>query len=531
MNKRLHIIHPILFGIYPALFLFSSNISQTEPLQLLRPLLLSALGALSLTLILRFFLGEWNKAGLLSSFIQALFYAYGHVYLAIEGITVAGVNIGRHRYLAIIWLVMIAVGAWWILRKHSPTLRSTKVVVTIASTAVLLPLITIATYQIQSKRAEIVTNQTPSMGSYSDTLPDVYHIVLDAYARDDILEILYSFDNEPFLTELSERGFYIARDSHSNYNNTILSLASTLNMNYVHTILDPFDPSSTNLEGLIGTIKHSAVREAFEELGYTTVAFSTGFRATDITDVDEYLSPEIEAGFIGWLFSPMNAFESLLFQTTALRFWTAIKVNLPVELGPDIDAAYEAHRERILFAFSQAEILSELDGPLYVFMHVISPHPPFIFGPNGERLDAVDAFTLKTANDFADRDEYTDGYTGQLTYLNSLLLSFLDELIDRSTRPVIILLHADHGSGASAVGESYSPVPYSVERFSILNAYRLDGCAISEAYADITPVNSYRLIFQGCFKSEIEMIEDRIYNSGYGEPLNLVDVTENIGKP
>ena len=498
---------------------------------MLRPLFVSALASASLILLLRFILRDWSKVGLLSSLFWVLFYAYGHVYLAIEGVSVAGVNIGRHRYLSIIWLALLAVGGWWILRKYVHTNRSTQVLNTIAGVAVLLPLITIGAYQIQSKRVDVSANQSPTPGSFVGTPPDVYHIIVDAYARDDILEILYSFDNEPFLEELAERGFYIARGSHSNYNNTILSLSSTLNMNYVDAILDPIDPSSTNLEGLIDTIKHSAVRQTFEELGYTTVAFSTGFRGTDITDVDVYFSPADDTGLINWLFAPMNAFESLLVQTTALRLWTALKVNLPFEFGPDIDAAYQAHRERILFAFAEAKLLPELEGPLYVFMHVISPHPPFIFGPNGEWLDAADAFTLKAADDFSDRDEYITGYTGQLTYLNSMLLSLLDEIMERSTRPVIIILHADHGSGASAVGEDASPVSYLVERMSILNAYLLVGCDTSQAYTDITPVNSYRWIFQHCFDTDIELLVDHTFNSSYGEPLNLVDVTEKLRSP
>jgi hypothetical protein len=66
---------------------------------------------------------------------------------------------------------------------------------------------------------------------------------------------------------------------------------------------------------------------------------------------------------------------------------------------------------------------------------------------------------------------------------------------------------------------------------SILNAYRLDGCQDTEAYADITPVNSYRYIFQKCFGSEIDLLDDRLYNSGYGEPLNFVDVTDKLRNP
>ena len=50
-------------------------------------------------------------------------------------------------------------------------------------------------------------------------------MILDGYTRDDVLDEVYGFDNEPFLAGLEDRGFYVARDSYANYPATYLSLA------------------------------------------------------------------------------------------------------------------------------------------------------------------------------------------------------------------------------------------------------------------------------------------------------------------
>ena len=65
---------------------------------------------------------------------------------------------------------------------------------------------------------------------------DIYYIVLDGYARGDILKEIYAYDNQPFLTQLEELGFYVADSSYANYNQTRLSIPSALNMAYMQDL-------------------------------------------------------------------------------------------------------------------------------------------------------------------------------------------------------------------------------------------------------------------------------------------------------
>src|SRR5262249_29367564 len=63
--------------------------------------------------------------------------------------------------------------------------------------------------------------------------PDIYYIILDGFARGDVLGELYGYDLEPFLTRLEQKGFYVARHSTSNYCQTPLSILSSLNGVYL----------------------------------------------------------------------------------------------------------------------------------------------------------------------------------------------------------------------------------------------------------------------------------------------------------
>ena len=82
--------------------------------------------------------------------------------------------------------------------------------------------------------------------------PDIYFIVLDGYARADVLAKYYGFDNGPFLEGLRQRGFQVSDASRSNYNWTFLSLGSSLNLDYIQALVgDDLDPGSRDRTGAL----------------------------------------------------------------------------------------------------------------------------------------------------------------------------------------------------------------------------------------------------------------------------------------
>ncbi len=66
--------------------------------------------------------------------------------------------------------------------------------------------------------------------------PDIYYIIFDAYASSKQLKDEYGYSNQAIEDFLHNKGFYIAKDSKSNYNYTAFSIGSTLNMNYIKNV-------------------------------------------------------------------------------------------------------------------------------------------------------------------------------------------------------------------------------------------------------------------------------------------------------
>jgi hypothetical protein len=132
-----------------------------------------------------------------------------------------------------------------------------------------------------------------------------------------------------------------------------------------------------------------------------------------------------------------------------------------------------------------------LPGRKFVFAHIIAPHPPFVFGPNGEPIEPADRpFTLGDASDFtrrSSRDEYRRGYVGQVQYVNRRILAAIDDVLAHSqTRPVIIL-QGDHGSRMTMDWKDIRRSNLR-EPFANLSAFYLpDGKADKVFYDQISP--------------------------------------------
>ncbi len=121
--------------------------------------------------------------------------------------------------------------------------------------------------------------------------PDIYFIVLDGYARADVLAEHYAFDNGPFVRGLEQRGFQVADASRSNYNWTFLSLASTLNMDYLPELLDgALDPKGTDREQAYRLLRDNRAAEFLRTRGYRYVHLQSTWGGTGSNPfADEFL--------------------------------------------------------------------------------------------------------------------------------------------------------------------------------------------------------------------------------------------------
>jgi hypothetical protein len=421
-----------------------------------------------------------------------LFFAYGHVYILLKGVNVNGFYLFRHRTLIPIWFGLAALLIWWASRKSQTVASATYILNVIGLFLLILPVVQLISFTMQSRISRAAENDTSALNlEVPSQPPDIYYIILDGYGRSDVLKNEYGYDNSDFLNTLRDLGFTIADCSLSNYAQTQMSLSSSLNFNYLDALSDRFVEGSDDRTGLDTLIHQSAARQSLERAGYKTVAFATGFLATEVTDADYFLGP-------GYSWEQLNEFESLLMETTLARlFQDGNRFGMQT-------SGSERFRERTLFTLDKMDELSYIDGPKFVFVHIIAPHPPYVFGPTGGPVEPAAVGTTKT-------QEGASHYRDQAIYISSRMMEIVPKIIANSSRPPIIVIQGDHGPTVASSPRA---------RMSNLSAYYLPGVDTS-VHPTITPVNAFRVIFNSYFGQNLEMLDDISLYSDYTDPFNF----------
>ena len=115
-------------------------------------------------------------------------------------------------------------------------------------------------------------------------------------------------------------------------------------------------------------------------------------------------------------------------------------------------------------------------------------------------------------------------YLNQLTYLTKILKVTIENLLENSDNLPIIIIQSDTGPSIS-FADTTNDVQ-QVGRMSIFNAYYFPDEKYDLLYDDITPVNSFRIIFDSHFQTNLGIVEDKVFFSTYEKPYTLIEITD-----
>jgi hypothetical protein len=317
----------------------------------------------------------------------------------------------------------------------------------------------------------------------ADEKPDIYYIILDATCSPSTLENEFDIKNIELISYLKEKGFYIAEQSHSNYDRTMLSLSSSLNFGHIGYLKDFLPKSHADAVVPFRLMQNSDLAYLLKRLGYKTVNVPSGFPPTEFNP-----------------YADVNLFSGV-----------DNEIYIALIYGTTIQRALEKHnhflgdlvRAKKSWAFSHIDQVERIKGPKFVMVHILLPHPPFVFGENGAKLP------LDTG---LDAERYTfQKYRGQVIYAMKNVQEMIDSIIKTSDKPPIIILQGDHGP---ALNNEYPYTnDYLKQRFSILNAYLFPNHRYSSLYSSITPVNTFRVILNEYFHASLPLLPDLSYSA------------------
>jgi hypothetical protein len=507
---------PFLLAIQPVLHLFLINDTEIYFSEVIRSILTALLLGVVVFGLVYLLLRDRLRASAVTSLFIFLFFLFGDL----SDWTMDTFGLGPIRAdLLVLALVAACMLFWiWLVQKRIKKIRSVNLYFN------LLSILLLANYGIPVGSHVLANGISPhqeppvpvAVVESAKPRPDIYYIILDGYGREDILQALYDFDNSDFLEALKARGFYIAEESSSNYMQTVLSLSSSLNMDYIQSL--NADGTFETREALFEIYHNSKVRDILAQNGYELVSFRNSARAS-IPNAEIYYD---DTGFA----YPVTPFESILVDRSLAR----VLLHIPVFSKILIGMPYDIHRSQILSTFSRLQQIPALDGDYFIYAHVVAPHPPFVFDKNGNVLSHTEPFRLADGNYYLkgignSREGYVRGYREQMQYVNKLVLETVDAILAKSKTPPIIIIQGDHGPGSRLnFGSLKKTLP--VERFGILNAYYFPDQDYTRLYPSISPVNSFRVLLDQFFGENYALIPDQHYYSPWNYPFDFVEVKD-----
>ncbi len=519
-RKRQFVLHPVLFAAFPVLYLYAHNIQEgVSGSDLLRSLVVVIGGTAVLFAFAFLLLRDQRKAGLAASALVLVFFSYGHVYNALAGTRIAGVLVGRHKIIGPLWVVLAVAVVIAAIRTKKRLFELTTILNVVAAGLVLINVVSVYQYQARSKAAEraaIKESAAGFEGHLPDTneireraaavgdrgsRPDIYYIMLEEYGGEPGLRHVFGFDNSAFLRSLEQRGFYVAHQSTANYPRTSLSLASSLNMEYLDFLTATLGRNSNDVRPLTRLIRYNRVGLFLKSIGYRYIHIASWWEPTRV-------SPIADRNVLYGVYGGLSEFDKVLYETTALPLLRR-------------DEFRRREWKRVQFDFNAVEQTRRLKSPKFVFAHILVPHGPFVFKPNGR---------YKTLED-VNGETRSQNYIDQVRYANSRVLRMIDTLLRgrESARPVIVL-QSDEGpfEGAPWAWKTISSTNL-MRKFPILNAYYLPGQNHADLTPLITPVNSFRLVFRLYFGADLATLPDHNYVFRSVKHIyDFTDVTDQV---
>lgn len=506
-------IHVLLISVFPALILYANNLDEAAWSSALVPgLVLLGLGAV-VWLFLFAIIRDAVRAGLFVSVFMLLSFGFGHILNQFESPVASTIGL-------VVWAVaiLLTLAGVFALKRVTPLTRALNVA---ACILVGFSLLRIGVWAIQHRGIEAAVPLTIPQAEMAEadkaSRPDIYFIILDRYASAESLNRDFDFDNSSFLGELEGEGFSVTADAHSNYPITLYSLASTLNMEHATALTDQYGRDTSSRSPLYDLLEHHRVGRYLKSLGYTYDHVGSWWGPTrENPEADIYLSLITPSDFA------MITYEKSVFATIAEKFNIDSEFFSQLLKGP-------SHFAHARHEFDVLTDVSHNPNPTFTFAHILLPHRPYVFSPDGQYL----------LPETTDQRTSRENYLNQLQYANIRTLEVMRAIIANSATPPVIILQSDEGPYPARFGhvdEDRLTLRFSDAtdeelqmKTGILSALYLPPDLRGKMAAPATPINTFRTLFSLLFGADLPSLPERTYVfSDTDHAYDFIDVTDRL---
>lgn len=443
----------------------------------------------ALFLLINLVLKNRVKTGLILFTFLLIFLNYTRIYQAFVALGGEDHFMCQYRSILLICGAFFIVFSYIIIKSKKQFDKLTRFLNIFATFLIVIVLINITTFEIQMKRyikPEINSAQDmETVLADSQKIkepPDIYYLIFDRYANQHILKEYYNYDNSEFINFLTNKGFYVGDKSRTNYPATHLSLASSLNLKHLAYLEDKTRLSQDETP-ILKMLENNLVLRFLKNRGYKYIHLGSWWGGTKW---NKYADNDLNFRYL-----KLNEFTMDLLRMTFL---------FPAQ---DRDR----HSFHALYQFRTINQISKIKGPKFVFIHFLMPHDPFVFKANGERVTSKDI----------QNNSRKENYLNQLKFVNQQIMKITDNLLTAEKNRPIIIIQSDEGPRGIS-GEAALKI-----HAGILNAYYLPRKGRKYLYPTITPVNTFRVLFNQLFNTSYELLTDDTFILENNKFINVTD--------
>lgn len=504
MKNKLHLIHPFLVALAPVVFLWQKNFGEVPTREVIPALVISLILAGLAMLLLKIFFSNAEKIAIFASSVLFISLFFNNIYNTIFYNSFLDLRIRWTFLILVVFFVVFA----YVIKKTQKDLRVINTLITLtAGIFIILSLVQLGVGYYESSRDMPGSNlDGVSLGrGVSEGYPDIYYIILDGYSSPDVIENVLGYEEiDSMVSYLESNGFYIAKESKTNYPTTFLSIPSSLNMQYLE------DPEADKHHFIMA--EDHKVKDILKSYGYKYFHFG----ANTFTYHNRYADQNINIGFL-------SPFQAVLWNHTIFKHiqdFTGTRFE-----GFDLLDTRLTQWKREKYKIEKLYEASEGDDPVFVFAHFLLPKGDNVFNKDGTYVTGKEARI----------NGRIKGYIHQLEYINSEMKKVISDILENSQLEPVIIIQGDHGFpfySALAELESFADPVRARElvvpgrhSFPILNTFYFPGGGDALLYDSITPVNTFRILFNYYFDQDLDLLEDISYtaNPDNGEQFTVWD--------
>jgi len=463
------IIFPFLLAFFPSWILILKNYDELIFQDILISLAIVSVSII-IWIVIRKIIKNGNKAALITGVGVVFFFYFGYVQDALKGILVSNIPVNKTSILVPISIIIFIILTVYFIKSKNNFESIIKIANVVSITLIL-----------------VVCVQFIIPGASAEK-PNVYHIILDEYTDNEILTKKFGYNNEKFLEFLNNNGFYMHDKLFSTFGGTVKELNVILNMEYPKKLRW----MSEDYESL----NNNKVMSIFSNQDYSVIETNSMMRWKNFSDVDTKLC--YDTNFIN------SEFLDQVLGKSIIRYFLE-------------KYQQDTRRDTVRCTFNVLnEITLKTDGPKYVFSHVYVPHPPFLFGPNGENVipDRREISGLQSW-------ENPQGYVNQLIYATNEITVVIKNIVKNDPNAIIIV-QGDTGT-LTGTDISKKTMKEIYQAHSILYAVRIPDVEDSDY---MIPVNTYRIIFNNYFNMNYDYLEYHSYL--VHNDSNMEDITKKL---